>query len=134
MSMIIENYSEKAIVVRGDTKEHKESLKQLGGKWNSNLKGGSGWIFSKSRENDVRNYISNPKPIAAPVVNNNEVAVLKRTVQTLQKQVTSLKERIDVLETLFEVEEEIEEEKQEVPKKRLLAHEDKLFKDLGVTE
>ena len=45
--LTVEDYSEKSIVVRGDTKEHKDALKQLGGKWNSRLRDGAGWIFSK---------------------------------------------------------------------------------------
>jgi hypothetical protein len=35
---------EKAILVTGDTKPHKDAMKACGGKWNSSLKG---WIFSK---------------------------------------------------------------------------------------
>tara|TARA_Y100000389_G_scaffold190257_1_gene214917 strand:- start:101 stop:232 length:132 start_codon:yes stop_codon:yes gene_type:complete len=30
----IEKYTEKSIVVRGETTEYKETLKSLGGKWN----------------------------------------------------------------------------------------------------
>jgi hypothetical protein len=52
------DYSEKAIVVRGDTKEHKDALKNLGGKYNANLKDGAGWIFSKKNEDKVLAYIS----------------------------------------------------------------------------
>ena len=43
------NYSEKSFVVRGNTKDHKEDLKSLGGKWNSNLRDGGGWIFSNTK-------------------------------------------------------------------------------------
>ena len=43
----INEYSEKAFVVRGDTKPYKDQLLNRGGKWNPNLKGGAGWIFSK---------------------------------------------------------------------------------------
>ena len=40
-------YTDKSFVMRGeDTTKHKETLKTLGGKWNSNLKDGGGWIFS----------------------------------------------------------------------------------------
>jgi hypothetical protein len=39
--IISENYSENSFVVRGsDTIKFKDSLKEFGGKWNSNLKGG----------------------------------------------------------------------------------------------
>jgi len=52
------DYSDKAIVVRGDTKDHKEDLKKLGGKYNANLRDGSGWIFSKKNEDKVLAYIA----------------------------------------------------------------------------
>jgi hypothetical protein len=53
-------YSEKAIVVRGEsTKKYKDELTQLGGKYNSALRGGAGWIFSKKSEVKVNHFISN---------------------------------------------------------------------------
>lgn len=52
-------YSEKAIVVRGEsTKTYKDNLKTLGGKYNASLKGGAGWIFSKTSEAKVNKFIS----------------------------------------------------------------------------
>lgn len=53
----IQKYSEYSIVVRGDTKEYKEEFKKLGGKWNRNLKDGAGWVFIKSKEEELRNLI-----------------------------------------------------------------------------
>lgn len=55
--LTVEDYSEKAIVVRGDTKSHASSLKNLGGKWNSRLRDGPGWIFSKKVEDKVHSYV-----------------------------------------------------------------------------
>ena len=52
------DYSEKSFVVRGNTKEYKDKLKELGGKWNSNLTNGGGWIFSKKHKNDVEQFIT----------------------------------------------------------------------------
>jgi hypothetical protein len=62
-NLTCEDYSEKAIVVRGEsTKTFKEELKQLGGKYNEHLKGGAGWIFSKKSELKVKEFIkSQPK-------------------------------------------------------------------------
>ena len=51
------DYSEKAVVVRGDTKTHKEGLKNLGGKFNASLKDGAGWIFPKKLEGKIKDYI-----------------------------------------------------------------------------
>ena len=50
----IEEYSEKAIVVLGDTKPVAETLKSLGGKFNARLKCGAGWIFSKKAEARIK--------------------------------------------------------------------------------
>jgi len=44
----------KSFLVKGDTKSIKEDLKAMGGKWNNTLKG---WIFSKSKEVEVAEYI-----------------------------------------------------------------------------
>ncbi len=43
--VIDSNKYEKAVLVTGDTKQIKEELKKIGGKWNFTLKG---WIFSKA--------------------------------------------------------------------------------------
>lgn len=52
--LTIEQYSEKAIVVRGEkTQEYKDSLKDLGGKFNNSLKGGCGWIYPNSKRGKI---------------------------------------------------------------------------------
>ena len=53
----ITSYSEKSFVLRGDTKIHKEKIKEMGGKWNRNLKGGPGWIFSNNKRSIVDKWI-----------------------------------------------------------------------------
>lgn len=53
----IVDYSEKAIAVVGDTKEIKDILKSLGGRFNSHLSCGAGWIFSKLKREDVRHAL-----------------------------------------------------------------------------
>lgn len=47
-------YSERAIAVIGDTKEIKDKLKELGGRFNPRLTCGAGWIFSKRKETELR--------------------------------------------------------------------------------
>ena len=55
------DYSERAIAVTGNTYEIKETLKQLGGKFNKFLKinGGNvaGWIFPKTKKSEVLNAL-----------------------------------------------------------------------------
>jgi hypothetical protein len=63
-TLILEDYSELSIVVRGETKEYKEDLKQLGGKWNGNLKCGPGWIFSKKNKGKVEAYVNGKNKVA----------------------------------------------------------------------
>jgi len=54
----ITDYSDKSIAVVGEgTKKHKDSLKELGGKYNSNLRGGAGWIFSKKSTEEVQEFL-----------------------------------------------------------------------------
>ena len=58
MSLTLENYSAKCIVVRGDTETYKSELKDLGGKWAPNLKvGGAGWIFPMTKKEKVSHFI-----------------------------------------------------------------------------
>ena len=57
-SINIINYSEKAFAVVGDTKAVKEELKKLGGRFNSKLSCGCGWIFSNKVRQEVERFIS----------------------------------------------------------------------------
>lgn len=50
----IERYSEKAGVVRGDTKPIKEKLKDLNCRFNPRLKDGPGWIFPITRKDEIK--------------------------------------------------------------------------------
>lgn len=75
------DYSDKAIVVRGDTKEHKEELKNLGGKYNANLRDGPGWIFSKKNEDKVQAYIASGTLEEKPVSKHTAKPVSKFLVK-----------------------------------------------------
>ena len=63
----LENYTEKCIVVRGDSRNYVQELTDLGGKYTNILKKGDkvGWIFSKSKEQKLIKFIEeadeNPK-------------------------------------------------------------------------
>lgn len=50
----IVHYSDKCVVVIGNTKPKKDSLKALGGKFNPYLKCGEGWVFPKHKEAEIR--------------------------------------------------------------------------------
>ena len=58
-------YTDKSFVVVGDTKPHKDSIKNLGGKWNASLTNKEtgekfmGWIFflNRGKQTEVQNWI-----------------------------------------------------------------------------
>ena len=52
------DYSEKAIAVVGDTRAIKDTLKTIGGRFNSHLSCGAGWIFSKTKEATLREALN----------------------------------------------------------------------------
>jgi hypothetical protein len=62
-SITVEQYSEKAIVVRGNTIPYKEKLLSAGGKWNKLLKGGEGWIFPLTKKPFVEKLLSEPPTV-----------------------------------------------------------------------
>lgn len=53
LNFTVVDYSEKAFAVIGDTKDIKDQLGALGGRYNPRLKCGKGWIFSKKRRAQV---------------------------------------------------------------------------------
>jgi hypothetical protein len=58
----IVDYSEKAIAIFGDTKAIKDQLSAMGGRFNMYLtlngKKCAGWIFQKSKEDDLRRLVN----------------------------------------------------------------------------
>ena len=54
----ISDYTEKSFVIRGNTKEYSRFLADSGGKWNPNLKDGSGWIFSMKKKQEIENWLN----------------------------------------------------------------------------
>lgn len=62
LNLDLVDYSEKAIALFGDTKEIKDSLKELGGRFNKFLTHDGekkcGWIFSKTKTSQVQQLIS----------------------------------------------------------------------------
>lgn len=51
-------YSDKCVVVVGNTKPKKDRLKAIGGKFNPWLKCGEGWVFPKYKEAEIRSVFS----------------------------------------------------------------------------
>ena len=55
------DYSEKAIAVVGDTRDIKDKLKSLGGRFNPRLSCGAGWVFSKKQRTEVEKLLQGGK-------------------------------------------------------------------------
>ena len=75
--MEIKDYTDKSFVLCGEeTKNHKDYIKELGGKWNSNLKTGPGWIFSMNQKEKVNELIKTTESKdgvkSSPVINKKE--------------------------------------------------------------
>lgn len=51
-------YSDKCVVVVGNTKPKRDRLKAIGGKFNPWLKCGEGWVFPKYKEAEIRSVFS----------------------------------------------------------------------------
>lgn len=68
------DYSEKAIAVIGDTKPIKDKLKALRGSFNFRLTCGPGWVFPKSRLEEIKAAISEPATLKEEV---------KKTIEAL---------------------------------------------------
>ena len=59
-NLVIEDYNHLSFVVRDRRGYYGNELKQLGGRWNTNLFGGPGWIFNKRKhEIRVKNWYAN---------------------------------------------------------------------------
>ncbi|KVF64002.1 hypothetical protein WJ17_24165 [Burkholderia vietnamiensis] len=54
------DYTERALVVVGDTTAFKEKLSSMNGKWMKMKSGGYGWMFSKKRLDEVAEVLSVP--------------------------------------------------------------------------
>lgn len=55
--LTVADYTDKSVVVIGDTVKHSDALGKLGGKYNPGLRIGPGWIFTKNRKESIEKYI-----------------------------------------------------------------------------
>lgn len=65
MDISLEEYTDRSVVVRGETRQYKEDLKKLGGKYNSRLRGEPGWIFPKSKQDDIIKFMKEGKRLVS---------------------------------------------------------------------
>ena len=85
--IILSDYTERSIVVQGDTRKYKEDLKKLGGKYNGNLKNGPGWIFPKTSKDEVNSFINNGKRLVSDEEAKEGEERTQRRAREIQKTV-----------------------------------------------
>ena len=100
----IEEYTPKSFVVRGETQPHKESLKGLGGKWNSSLtdrnngeKFGA-WLFWSDKRNEVNNWLKKGCQIVEQRENIGSVSQTDPDIIRLEKKIDHL---IEMMQTFL---------------------------------
>lgn len=81
------DYSDKAIAVIGDTKRIKDQLKALGGRFNPKLSCGCGWVFPKTKLQEVKEVLN------LDIVEENEKS--KETTNDYKKILDGLELRDD---------------------------------------
>jgi hypothetical protein len=91
-SVIIKDYSAYSFVVYGDTKIHKDKLKELGGRYNGKLSVGPGWVFSLDKKDVVQEWYDNLKLNAdSGIVDSRD-----KIIEELKKENAELKKELDV--------------------------------------
>ena len=63
--LIYEKYNDNSYSVRGDKTKYAKKIKDIGGRWNSRMKGGEGWLVPKE-------YLENLKSLVIITSVNNE--------------------------------------------------------------
>lgn len=66
--MNLSTYSDRSFVITGNTKEYKDELKEMGGKWNSKLTCGSGWVFSLTKKKELETWLFSKQTHSTPTV------------------------------------------------------------------
>ena len=107
----ITNYTDLSVVVYGETRKYKEDLKKLGGKYNSNLKNGAGWVFPKTSEKNLKEFILKGKRLVSrEEIDAGELKTMERSkkdtgiVYVNKKEddmIIKLTERIDMMDKIL---------------------------------
>lgn len=112
MSISIVNYSEKAIAVFGNTKDIKDHLSALGGKFNPSLKQNDervpGWVFPTSKKEEVRKIITafSQGTLGEPPKKQEKVSSVSSPTETFtisKEMFLALVTRIERLESELEI-------------------------------
>jgi cell shape-determining protein MreC len=96
-SISIKDYSAYSFVVFGDTKIHKDKLKELGGRYNGKLSVGPGWVFSLDKKAIVQEWYDNLSKTQSSLSTFSDsrdeiIAQLKKENEMLKKEIEELRE------------------------------------------
>lgn len=139
--LTISDYSTRSVVVQGETRKYKEDLKKLGGKFNSKLRDGPGWIFPKTMEKDILDFINGGQRLVTPEEEKEgEVRTLQRSqewennpsnneinkkldmiinmIKKLDEKISKLSETEEAI--IVEQEDSSSSDDEEAPRKRLM--------------
>jgi hypothetical protein len=113
----IVKYTEKSVAAIGETKAFKDAIKEVGGKWNSKLKCGPGWILSAKKLEALKTALSttstDPSPtLVRKVVRRKKVKVDELTlvknevvkamhIEPSVSQLTRIETKLDTILTLL---------------------------------
>ena len=123
--LYIEDYSEKSIVVRGETRKYSEQLKKFSGLFNSNLRGGAGWIYSKNKREEIQAFINSLQAGVSEIKEAVDVAVtpgIEARLKTIEDKLDMLIQAFQSLKTQSKCEtiQEDGEDEEQVRPRRLL--------------
>ena len=127
--MEVQDYTEKSIVVIGEkTKDNKEGLIKLGGKFNEKLKVGPGWIFPKTEKDRVLKFVNEGVVTEKKIVykvkeekkdeekpkeiqnSNLNISLIEQKIDRILKEVEDLKKLLQNLKNNEPKKEEVDEE------------------------
>ena len=123
--ILVQDYSEKSFVLRGEeTKEYKDQIITLGGKWNSKLSGGGGWIFSNKQKDKVKNWLDDETSKNSIETSKNLIETSKKSIETsIDSDMNRIEKKLDKIISLLEknnINISDCEEDEKIPIKRLL--------------
>lgn len=142
----IQDYTDKSFVVRGDTTAYKDTLKDMGGKWNSRLtdkdtgdKFGA-WLFWTEKRGDIEKWLksgcsTNEKKqediYRQSLFRNETASVSFRDFQKLEQKIDNLTKMVETLlktqntPDQEEIIEDDDDEETKTPPRRLLGQKKK---------
>jgi hypothetical protein len=104
----IQEYTQKSFIVRGDTRSYKESLKAMGGKWNTSLtdkdsgdKFGA-WLFWNDKRKEIDTWIRNGCPEISNHQDTGSGYTSGSSNQELLMKMKSMESKIDYLVKMIE--------------------------------